>query len=150
MKHSAGLVMYRGRGEQLEMLLVHFGGPFWRNKDERAWFVPKGEVEPGEELLAAARREFTEETGLEPRAPYIELGTVRKSGKLVSAWAFEGDCDVAQIRSNTFRLEWPPKSGVEREFPEVDRAQFFALGAARRKASAAELPLLERLVQLVR
>jgi predicted NUDIX family NTP pyrophosphohydrolase len=142
--------MYRVRGEQIEMLLVHLGGPFWRNKDERAWFVPKGEVEPGEEGLAAARREFTEETGLEPRAPYIELGTVRKSGKLVTAWAFEGDCDVAQIRSNTFRMEWPPKSGVEREFPEVDQAQFFTLDTARHKASAAELPLLERLVQLVR
>jgi predicted NUDIX family NTP pyrophosphohydrolase len=145
-KHSAGLVMYRRARGELEMLLVHLGGPFWRNKDAGAWFVPKGEIESGEEPLDAARREFAEETGWTARGPFLALGSVKhKGGKLVTAWAFAGDEDPASIRSATFELEWPPRSGARRQFPEVDRAAFFTLAAAREKAHAAEYELLERL-----
>ncbi|MBV8276436.1 MAG: NUDIX domain-containing protein [Verrucomicrobia bacterium] len=152
-KTSAGLLMYRGRLEHrdsLEVLLVHPGGPFWKNKDDGAWTIPKGEVEPGEDLLAVAIREFNEETGLTPVEPYFALGQVKhKSGKILHAWAIQGDCDPTQIRSNTFELEWPPKSGHKQEFPEVDRADFFDLPSARRKMLPAELPLLDRLAEVV-
>ena len=147
-KTSAGLLMYRSRTQHRappEVLLVHSGGPFWKNKDDGAWTLPKGEVEPGEDLLAAATREFNEETGLTAVGPFLALGQVKhKSGKIVHAWAFPGDCDPTQIRSNTFEIEWPPKSGRKQEFPEIDRAQFFDLTTARRKILAAELPLLDR------
>jgi predicted NUDIX family NTP pyrophosphohydrolase len=134
----------------LEVLLVHLGGPFWANKDEGAWFVPKGEVNPGEEEEAAARREFQEETGMPAGAELVALGSVRhKSGKKVSAWAFEGDCDPAALRSNTFEMEWPPKSGKKKEFPEVDRAGFFDVEAARVKMHPAEFEFAERLAELV-
>ena len=152
-KTSAGLLMYRGRTEHRalpEVLLVHSGGPYWKNKDDGAWTLPKGEVEPGEELLAAATREFNEETGFTAVEPFLALGQVKhKSGKIVHAWAFPGDCDPTQIRSNTFELEWPPKSGRKQEFPEIDRAQFFDLTSARRKILPAELPLLERFAVVI-
>ncbi|MDE3108698.1 MAG: NUDIX domain-containing protein, partial [Acidobacteriota bacterium] len=120
-KKSAGLLMYRVRDGALEVLLVHPGGPFWVRKDAGAWFIPKGEVDPGEGDHAAALREFSEETGLTPSGPYLPLGTVRhKSGKIVVAWAFEGDCDPAALTSNKFSIEWPPHSGKRREFPEID------------------------------
>jgi predicted NUDIX family NTP pyrophosphohydrolase len=152
-KTSAGLLMYRGRTEHRaspEVLLVHPGGPFWRNRDDGAWMIPKGEVESGEDLLAAAIREFKEETGLTPSGPFLALGQVKhKSGKIVHAWAFEGDCDPTKIRSNTFEVEWPPKSGRRQDFPEVDRAEFFDLPNARRKMLPAEAPLLDRLLEKV-
>jgi predicted NUDIX family NTP pyrophosphohydrolase len=152
-KISAGLLMYRGRTEQsnsVEILLAHPGGPFWKNKDDGAWTIPKGEVTPGEDLLAAAIREFTEETGLTPVPPFVPLGEIKqKSGKIIHAWAFQGDCDPAQIRSNTFELEWPPKSGRTQEFPEIDRAKFYDLVAARQKILVSERPLLDRLAESV-
>jgi predicted NUDIX family NTP pyrophosphohydrolase len=143
---SSGILMYRVRDGELEFLLAHPGGPFWQNKDEGAWTIPKGEVSEGEDPLAAARREFEEETGLRPEGEFIGLSPIRqKSGKRVHAWAVEGDCDPAAIRSNTFTLEWPPRSGRQQEFPEIDRAEFFLLGEARRKINPAQRPLLEEL-----
>ena len=150
-KRSAGILLYRLRDGEPEVLLTHPGGPFWAKKDDGAWFLPKGELEENEEPLHAARREFAEELGTEaPEGELIELGTVKnKSGKLIYAWALEGDLDVQSIESNTFSLEWPPRSGKMREFPEVDRASFFSLEAAASKIHSAELPLLERLATLV-
>ena len=149
-KVSAGLVMFRGRNAKLEVLLVHLGGPFWAKKDTGAWFIPKGEINPGEDELAAAQREFEEETGLKPSEPFLSLGIVKhKSGKKVSAWAFEGDCDPAVLRSNTFQMEWPPRSGKMREFPEIDRAQFFTIEAAREKMHPTEFEFLPRLTRLL-
>ena len=145
-KKSAGLVMYRIRGGALEVLLVHLGGPFWAKKDAGAWFIPKGEIEPGEDELAAAQREFEEETGFKAAGPFIALGSVKhKGGKIVTAWAFEGDCDPASLKSNTFKMEWPPRSGKQREFPEVDRAAFFTVEAAREKMHPAEFEFFPRL-----
>jgi predicted NUDIX family NTP pyrophosphohydrolase len=145
-KVSAGLLMYRFQNGKLETLLVHLGGPFWAKKELGAWFIPKGEVEPGEDVLAAARREFEEETGLKPVGELTPLGSVKhKSGKTVFAWAFEGDCDPTSLRSNTFLLEWPPRSGKQREFPEIDRAGFFAMEEAREKMHAAEFNFVETL-----
>jgi predicted NUDIX family NTP pyrophosphohydrolase len=147
-KESAGLLMYRGRGESLEVLLVHPGGPFFQNKDEGAWSIPKGELDPGEDALAAAVREFREETGIAPAGPFIPLSTIKqKGGKRVLAWAFAGDCDAAAVRSNTFLLEWPPRSGRQVEFPEIDRAEFFDLETARRKINPAQVVWLEELVE---
>ncbi len=138
--------MYRVREEILEVLLVHLGGPFWAKKDAGAWLIPKGEVEPGEDELDAAKREFREETGFDPGDELQPLGSVKhKSGKTVTAWAFEGDCDPAALKSNTFKIEWPPRSGKQREFPEIDRADFFTLDAAREKAHPAEFEFVERL-----
>jgi predicted NUDIX family NTP pyrophosphohydrolase len=138
--------MHRLREGQLEVLLVHPGGPFWKKKDAGAWFIPKGEVAFGEELLAAAKREFAEETGLAATGPFEELGTVRhKGGKIVSAWGFKGDCDTAMIRSNTFTMEWPPHSGARVEFPEVDRAAFFSVAGAQERMHPAEFALVIRL-----
>jgi predicted NUDIX family NTP pyrophosphohydrolase len=145
-KRSAGLLMYRFRGGALEVLLVHPGGPYWAKKDAGAWFIPKGEVAPGEDDAAAAIREFTEETGLKPRGPYIMLGSVRhKGGKVVTAWAFEGDCDPSTLTSNTFSIEWPPRTGRQCEFPEIDRADFFTVPAARQKMHPTELDFVARL-----
>jgi predicted NUDIX family NTP pyrophosphohydrolase len=149
-KVSAGVLLYRRRGGTLEVLLVHLGGPFWAKKDAGAWFVPKGEVNPGEEELAGAKREFAEETGLVADGELQELGSVRhKSGKKVSAWAMEGDCDPASLRSNTFEMEWPPKSGKTKEFPEIDRADFFSVEAARGKMHPSEFVFVERLAALL-
>jgi len=132
-------------------LLVHPGGPFWIKKDAGAWFIPKGEINPEEEPLAAAYREFHEELGLAapPGAP-LELGTVKnKGGKLIYAWALPGDLDLTAFRSNTFELEWPPRSGKKAEFPEVDRARYFTFEEALSMMHPAELPLVERLLQLL-
>jgi len=150
-KRSAGILLYRRRSAQLEVLLVHLGGPFWSKKGDGAWFIPKGELAEGEQPLDAARREFREELGSDaPNGEPLELGSVKnKSGKLIYAWALEGDFDPATFKSNTFTLEWPPRSGQMREFPEIDRAAFFALSDAEPKLHPAELPLLERLRALL-
>lgn len=149
MKKSAGLLMVRRGAEgALQVLLAHPGGPYWRGKDEGAWTLPKGEYEPPEDALAAARREFTEETGFDSAPPFLPLGeVVQKSGKRTVAWAFAGDCDPAQLRCNTFEVEWPPRSGRKQSFPEVDRIEWFSLDEARRKIIAAQQPLLDRLEQ---
>ena len=147
-KQSAGLLVHRGAGATLEVLLVHPGGPFWAKKDDGAWFIPKGEIEAEEEPLATARREFREELGLPPPdGETLELGTVKnKSGKLIYCWALPGDLDLTGFHSNTFSLEWPPRSGKQREFPEVDRAQYFSVERALQKMHPAELPFVERLL----
>jgi predicted NUDIX family NTP pyrophosphohydrolase len=145
-KTSAGLLMYRMREGEMEVFLVHPGGPFWAKKDAGAWSIPKGEHAEGEDPLVAARREFAEETGIVPDGAFVELGSLRQAGgKVVTAWAFEGDCDAAAIRSNTFTLEWPPRSGRQREFPEVDRAGWFDLPTAEEKLLKSQLPFLQRL-----
>jgi predicted NUDIX family NTP pyrophosphohydrolase len=150
-RRSAGILLHRVREAALEVLLVHPGGPLWAHRDRGAWSIPKGEYEPDEDALAAARREFAEELGVEPAAGTLhELGEIRqKSGKLVRAWALRGDLDAARIRSNTFPLEWPPRSGKMLEVPEVDRAGWFTLAAAREKINPAQVPLLERLRHII-
>jgi predicted NUDIX family NTP pyrophosphohydrolase len=145
-KRSAGLLLFRKRAGTLEVFLVHPGGPFWTKKDAGAWTIPKGEIDEGEDPLAAARREMAEETGFTPEGEFIALPQIRqKAGKVVVAWAVEGDCDPAQLRSNLFSMEWPPRSGRMGEFPEVDRGDWFALPEARAKLLEAQLPLLEAL-----
>lgn len=145
-KHSAGLILYRRRGSNLQVLLAHPGGPFFARKDLGAWSIPKGEHEPGEDLLVAAQREFEEELGFRPEGDFLALGSVtQKSGKVVHAWAFEGDWDPARIESNTFSIEWPPHSGEQRDFPEVDRAEFFDVEEARRRINPAQTEFLTRL-----
>ncbi|HKQ62657.1 MAG TPA: NUDIX domain-containing protein [Candidatus Polarisedimenticolaceae bacterium] len=148
-KRSVGLLLYRLRDGRLEVLLVHPGGPLWKNKDLGAWSVPKGEVAAGEDELAAARREVEEETGLRPAGPFHPLGSVvQRGGKTVIAWACEGDGDPAAIRSNSFELEWPPRSGRKQRFPEIDRAAWFGLEEAAARILAAQAELLERLAAL--
>jgi predicted NUDIX family NTP pyrophosphohydrolase len=143
--------MYRIYGGTLQVLLAHPGGPFFKNKDEGAWSIPKGEVEPGEDLLETAKREFEEETGITPKGPFIALTPItQKGGKIVHAWAFEDDCDPSAILSNTFTIEWPPKSGQQMDFPEIDRADFFDVGAAKRKVKAAQVALIEELEGIAR
>jgi predicted NUDIX family NTP pyrophosphohydrolase len=151
-KQSAGLLVYRVQPGDLQVLLVHPGGPFWAKKDDGAWFIPKGELEVGEQPLTAALREFHEELGMSPPSgDPLELGTVKnKSGKLIHAWALPGDLDLGTFKSNTFSLEWPPKSGKSREFPEVDRAQYFGVEAALIKMHPAELPFVQRLLEKLR
>jgi len=149
-KASAGLLMYRVRAGRLEVLLVHPGGPFFSGKHEGVWTIPKGEIEEGEDPLAAARREFEEETGLSPEGLFVPIGSIRqKGGKVVSAWAFEGDAEPATFRSNSFKMEWPPRSGKQAEFPEIDRAAFFGLHDAKRAINPAQAPLLKALERLV-
>jgi predicted NUDIX family NTP pyrophosphohydrolase len=149
-KTSAGLLLYRRRGGRLEVFLVHPGGPFWARKDQGAWSIPKGEFTPGEDPLVAARRELEEETGLLPEGTFVALTPLRQAGgKIVHAFALEGDCDPAAIRSNSFTIEWPPRSGQRREFPEVDRAAWFALDEAQPKILKSQLGLLEQLVELL-
>jgi predicted NUDIX family NTP pyrophosphohydrolase len=144
-KRSAGLLPYR-RSNGLEVFLVHPGGPFWAKKDEGAWSVAKGEYPETEDPLTAARREMLEETGIVLDGDFVPLGEVKQtSGKIVTAWAVEADFDADQTQSNTFSLEWPPKSGTMREFPEVDRAAWFSLPDAGKKLLAAQTPFLERL-----
>jgi predicted NUDIX family NTP pyrophosphohydrolase len=144
---SAGILLWRSRGGLLEVLLGHPGGPYFAGKDADHWTVLKGEVDPGEDLLAVARREFEEETGFPPpEGPTIELGEIRqKSGKRVLAWAVEGDLDTQSAVSNSFEMEWPPRSGRMREFPEIDRVEWFGLDDARDKIKAAQAPFLDRL-----
>jgi predicted NUDIX family NTP pyrophosphohydrolase len=150
---SAGLLLYRRASAGLEVLLVHPGGPFFRHRDDGWWTVPKGLIAPGEDPLAAARREYEEETGFAPpsdRTPHHDLGTIRqKGGKVVHAWAVEGECDPGQLESNTFSIEWPARSGRMRDFPEIDRAAFFPLEEARRKILPAQAPFLDRLTELM-
>jgi len=147
--HSSGILLYRRKGAGIEVLLVHPGGPFWMKKDLGAWSIPKGEYDESEDPLEAARREFEEETGRSIQGEFIALPEVRQSSaKIVTAWAVEGDFDPAQLRSNTFSMEWPPRSGKLQEFPEVDRAEWFALEVAREKILKGQLPLLNRLAEL--
>ena len=142
---SAGILMWRRRGGEIEVLLGHFGGPQWRKRDDGAWAIPKGMVEAGESLEAAARREFEEELGIRPEGPLVPLGRIRqKGGKLVEAFALEGDLDADAIVSNHFTLEWPPRSGEFGSFPEIDRAAWFGLAEARRKILPSQIPILER------
>ncbi|HEY0759666.1 MAG TPA: NUDIX domain-containing protein [Acidisarcina sp.] len=145
-KRSAGLLMYRTRDAHVQVLLVHPGGPFWASKDQGAWTIPKGEYEGEEEPLAAAIREFREETGFEPAPPFLRLGTVRqKSGKLVIAWAFRGDCDPRQLVSNRCTVQWPPRSGKFLDIPEIDEGRWFPIGMARRFIRSEQLQLLDSL-----
>ncbi|MCA1188507.1 MULTISPECIES: NUDIX domain-containing protein [unclassified Saccharopolyspora] len=148
-KRSAGILLHRMRAGSPEVLLVHPGGPFWRNKDSGAWSLPKGEYDSGEEPLAAALREFEEETGFRPdTSALVELGEVRqKGGKVVTAWAAAGDFDVAELRSNEVELPWPPRSGRTTTFPEVDRAEWFDPDAAQRKLVAAQAEFVPRLLR---
>lgn len=143
---SAGLLMYRIKDGGVEVLLAHPGGPFFCNKDEGAWSIPKGEPNGDEDLLPTAQREFEEETGITPTGPFIPMKSIQqKGGKIVHAWAFKGDCDPTAVRSNTFVMEWPPKSGRQAEFPEIDRAEFFDLKTARTKIKAGQQALLDEL-----
>ena len=140
---SAGLLLYRIRDQRIEVLLVHPGGPFWAKKDLGSWTIPKGEIVPGEDPLAAASREFEEELGFAPQGKLLPLGMVsQKGGKNVHAWAFECDCNPEALKSNTFTIEWPPHSGRVQEFPEVDRAEFFGMEEAKRKINPAQVTLL--------
>lgn len=149
MKPSAGILLFRRR-DQLEVFLVHPGGPYWAKKDDGAWTIPKGEYQPDEEPAAAAVREFNEETGHWLEAADLHaLGSVtQRSGKVVSAWAVEGDLDPDRLESNDFTIEWPPRSGRSQSFPEVDRGEWFSIEAARVKLNPAQTLLLDRLIQL--
>jgi len=145
-QHSAGILMWRRRAGGIEVLLGHFGGPFWATRDAGAWGIPKGLVEEGEDLELCARREFEEELGIRPEGRLTPLGRVRmKSGKWIEAFALEGDLDADSIVSNLFTLEWPPKSGRMQSFPEIDRAGWFTLAKARARIIAGQSPLLDRL-----
>jgi predicted NUDIX family NTP pyrophosphohydrolase len=148
---SAGLIMYRFRGGELEVFLAHPGGPFSSQEDDGYWTIPKGRQKQYESLLDAAKREFEEEVGIKPGGPYFELGSIRqKGGKIVHAWGFEGQWDDSQpIRSNTFEMSWPPHSGQMQQYPEIDRAGFFTLPAARRKLKESQCPFLDRLEALL-
>lgn len=149
MKQSAGLLLYRKKDKRVEVLIAHPGGPFWAKKDAAAWSIPKGEIEEGEELLEAAKREFAEELGkAAPEGEVISLGSAKQSsGKIVHAWAQEADFDASNVSSNTMMIEWPPKSGIQQEFPEVDRAAWVSIEKARNKLVKGQVPLLENLAE---
>ncbi len=151
-KISAGLFLYRIREGNLEVLLVHPGGPFWARKDLGAWSIPKGEVENDtDDHFETAKREFKEETGFLPEGNFVPLGFIKqKGGKTVYGWAIEGDCDTALLKSNTFTMEWPPRSGKEQEFPEVDRAEFFSPEEAKQKINPAQTEFISQLEQLLK
>ncbi len=147
-KRSAGLMLYRTVRGSMEVFLVHPGGPFWANKDDAAWSIPKGEFDPGEDPLEIAKREFQEETGVVAKGEYQPLKPIRQTGgKIVYAWAVLCDEEVAAVKSNTFSMEWPPRSGKMREFPEIDRAEWFKINLARQKILKSQLGLLEQLEQ---
>jgi predicted NUDIX family NTP pyrophosphohydrolase len=149
-RRSAGLLMYRRRPRGPEVFLVHPGGPFFAKKDLGAWTIPKGEYLEGEKPLEAAKREFQEETGFAVAGIFIDLGSVKqKGGKIVSAWAFEGDCDPAQLISNHCEIEWPPRSGRLIEIPEVDRGAWFSIADARERIKSTQIPLLDRLLAVL-
>jgi len=149
-KESAGLLLFRRRASGLEVLLAHPGGPYWSQRDEGAWTLPKGGIDPGEAALDAAIREFGEETGFGCCEPFLDLGTItQRGGKLVHAWAFEGDCDPDNIRSITTTTEWPPRTGRHIEIPEIDRVAFFTIDDARRKINVAQVELLDRLLAVL-
>ena len=150
-KHSAGLLMYRRRQGGVEVFLVHPGGPFWAKKDLGAWSLPKGEFTPGEDAQAAARREFQEETGFPAAGEFLPLTPLKQpSGKLIQAWAFEGDCHPGAIKSNTFTLEWPPRSGHTKDFPEIDRAGWFTLEEAKVKIIQGQAGFIEELQRILK
>jgi len=150
LRTSAGLLVYRRRHETVEVFLVHPGGPYWQNKDLGAWSIPKGEYAPGEDPLEAAKREFHEETGFTIDGTFHELQPVKQAGgKMVHAWAVEGDFDATHVHSNTFAMEWPPRSGKSQQFPEVDRAEWFALSEAKGKILSGQVPLLLQLEKLI-
>jgi predicted NUDIX family NTP pyrophosphohydrolase len=150
-KRSAGLLMYRHKEQSLEVFLVHPGGPFWAKKDRGAWSIPKGEYGENEDPLVAANREFEEETGFTASGNYIELGVIKQAGgKVVTAWAFEGDCDPDSLTSNHCQLEWPPRSGRLIEFPEVDRGAWFPIIEARGRILTAQEPFLDMLIRQLR
>lgn len=143
---SAGLLMYRYNDDSLEVLLGHMGGPFWAKKDDHAWSIPKGELNDHEQPLQAARREFEEETGYVPRGEFLELTPRKQSGgKKVMAWAVQGDWDPRKLVSNTFTMEWPPRSGKKREFPEIDRAEWFPVDVARKKIVKGQVGFIDEL-----
>ncbi|HTX39121.1 MAG TPA: NUDIX domain-containing protein [Bryobacteraceae bacterium] len=147
-KRSAGFLMFRRSAGEVQVFLVHPGGPFWKKKDLAAWSLPKGEYPEDEDSFSAATREFEEETGIRAQGPFTPLGQVRQpGGKLVTAWAFEGDCDPAALRSNRFSLEWPKGSGRLQEFPEIDRGAWFGFDEARRKILKGQAPFLDRLAR---
>ena len=149
-KKTAGLLLYRIRGSAVEVFLVHPGGPFWAKKDEGAWSIPKGEFADDEQPLSAAKREFQEETGFSMEGNFMALATLKqRSGKLVYAWALEGDCDAGAIKSNLFSMEWPPRSGKRQEYPEVDRASWFTLESAKRRIVPGQIAFLEELQQML-
>ena len=150
MKESAGILLHRGAGDALEVLLAHPGGPFWAKKDKGAWTIPKGEVDEGEELVSCALRELAEELGAPPplsEGDLVALGSVRQTSKVVHCWAAPGEFDPAKLNSNTFTMQWPPRSGAEREFPEVDRAEWFSPQEARLRILPAQEPFLDRLLE---
>ena len=149
-RQSAGILLFRRRGGSVELLLVHPGGPFWAKKDDGAWSIPKGLFEDGEDALAAAQREFEEETGMRPAGPFTELGVFKQpGGKRVFAFAAEGELDLASFRSNCFSMEWPPRSGRMQEFPEADRAAWFDPEAARVKLTRGQQPIIEALLRAI-
>jgi predicted NUDIX family NTP pyrophosphohydrolase len=149
-KRSAGILMYRREGEDVLLLLVHPGGPFWAKKDFGSWSIPKGEFAEGEDALAAARREFAEETGFEPEGEFQSLGElIQSGGKHVIAWAVCGNFDPQTLTSNRFEMEWPPRSGQMRSFPEVDRAAWFTVAEARERLLPAQTTLIDRLVDRI-
>jgi predicted NUDIX family NTP pyrophosphohydrolase len=148
-KLSAGLLMFRKCDSEMQVFLVHPGGPLWKKKDLGAWSIPKGEYEKGEDPLDAAKREFEEETGIKPEGEFVALDQIRQpSGKIIAAWAFEGDCSPKELRSNSFSMEWPPKSGRKQEFPEVDRADWFTLDDARKHIVKGQIGFLNQLMAL--
>jgi predicted NUDIX family NTP pyrophosphohydrolase len=149
-KDSAGILLYRFRKGILEVLLVHPGGPFWAKKDRAAWSIPKGEYEEGEDPLDAAKRELAEEAGIRVDSPLIDLGELRQpSGKIVHAWAAGQDCDPSRIRSNTFKMEWPPKSGRLQEFPEIDRAAWYSTAVAKSKLHKGQAAFIDKLITVL-
>jgi predicted NUDIX family NTP pyrophosphohydrolase len=149
-KKSAGLLMYRHRHGVLEVFLVHPGGPFWKKKDAGSWSIPKGEYTDEEDPLEVAKREFQEETGFKATGEFVPLCARKQpSGKVITAWALEGDCDASMIKSNTFSMEWPPRSGKRQEFPEVDRAGWFSIPAAKERLIKGQLDFLDELVQIL-
>jgi predicted NUDIX family NTP pyrophosphohydrolase len=148
LKQSAGVLLFRKAGSQLEVLLAHPGGPFWKNKDDGAWSIPKGEYGEDEDPLTAAKREFAEETAVALSGDFVSLGEVRQAGgKVVSAWALEGNFEATNLRSNKFSMPWPPRSGKSQEFPEIDRAEWFPLEVARRKILKGQAEFLDRLAR---
>jgi len=146
-KLSGGILMFRRCEQVVEFFLVHPGGPFWQKKDVGAWSIPKGEYDPGEDSFEAAKREFEEETGMKAQGTFLPLGEIKQpGGKIISVWAVEGDCSADTISSNTFSIEWPPKSGRKKEFPEIDRAAWFRLEEARVRIVKGQVGFLERLM----
>jgi predicted NUDIX family NTP pyrophosphohydrolase len=149
-KKSAGLLMYRRRNGKLEIMLVHPGGPFWVKKDLGSWSIPKGEYTNEEEPLEVAKREFQEETSFKAEGKFMVLTPIKQpSGKLITIWAFEGDCDASKIKSNTFTMEWPPRSGKQQEFPEVDRAAWFTISVAKKKIIKGQTGFIDELYQII-